>query len=99
MLEYDNREFEDIERPFSSFTYLIDSYRITSAVMPLVLAAEAKAASDSDVDRADTRIDNWLLHLPKCKQEIIKDDGQTDETLFLAHLMINTLVSLTCMLP
>jgi hypothetical protein len=41
---------------------------------------------------ADTRILNWFLYLPDCKQNVVTDDRKIDELMFLAHLSVNTSV-------
>jgi hypothetical protein len=86
--EYDCREFAEEEVVYSSFTYLIDAARIIGALQ--ALGQEPTKPSDPLLEIADTKLVNWLTHLPRCKQEIIDEDGKFDEILFHAHLLINT---------
>jgi len=89
--EYDNREFADTEIIFSSMTYLIDSIRILSAIMSTIHSS--REPGDKSLTWADAKYVNWSMYLPRCKQEIVKQNGKVDETLFLAHLIANTYVS------
>jgi hypothetical protein len=47
---------------------------------------------EPDLIAADTRLVNWLLHLPACKRLQVEDRGEVDEILFQAHMLYNTLV-------
>ncbi len=88
LFDYDNREFSNEEIIFSSFTYLVDVMRITSSVMNIRL--QDRQPGDGVLASADAKLVNWALFLPKCKQELVKDDRSVDETMFFAHLVFNT---------
>jgi hypothetical protein len=88
LFDYDNREFSDEEIVFSSFTYLVDVMRIASSVMNINL--EDRQPGDGVLASADAKFVNWALFLPKCKQELVRDDQSVDETMFFAHLILNT---------
>lgn len=85
---YDNREFADEDIIFSSLTYHIDSARILSSLLDI--HDEPRQPGDKLVMEADAKLMNWSLYLPKCKQELIKDDQTVDEVMFSAQLGINT---------
>ncbi|KAE8446843.1 hypothetical protein EG329_011620 [Mollisiaceae sp. DMI_Dod_QoI] len=85
--EYDNREFLDEDVVFSSMTYLVDAIRIASSNMPNINSSFCPGSRT--IAAADAKVVNWFLYLPKCKQEAVKEDGEIDETMFLAHMTIN----------
>lgn len=87
MKEYENRDFSDEEIVFSSFTYLIDTGCIISSLMSI---SHECSPDDSSLTAGDSRVLNWFLYLPKCKQDVIREDRTADETMFRAHLIINT---------
>lgn len=86
--EYDNRELDDTETPFSSFTYLIDAARMHGTCL-----AAGDVAGKSPIELVkitEANILSWHLHLPKRKRDAVCDDGSVDEVLFRAHMMIQT---------
>ncbi|KAH8799690.1 hypothetical protein F5884DRAFT_810890 [Xylogone sp. PMI_703] len=85
--EYDYREFVDEEIVFSSFTYHIDATRILSSLLDI--HDEPRLPGDRQLMAADAKLFNWFLYLPKCKQDIIKEDQSVDEVMFSAHIAIN----------
>ncbi|KAH6682468.1 hypothetical protein B0J14DRAFT_123063 [Halenospora varia] len=87
MIDYDNREFAEEDLVFSSFTYLIDSLRVASSILSLNL--EQKDPGDHHIEAVDAKFLNWSLYLPKSKQDILTKDGKVDETMFLAHVVVN----------
>ncbi|TVY65503.1 hypothetical protein LSUE1_G007116 [Lachnellula suecica] len=87
LADYDNREFDDEDIVYSSFTYLIDSLRICSAV--LTINMEERGPGERTLAAADAKFVNWTLYLPKCKQELVGKDQRVDETMFLAHIVMN----------
>ncbi|KAH8687102.1 hypothetical protein BGZ60DRAFT_392832 [Tricladium varicosporioides] len=87
MVDYDNREFAEDGLVFSSFTYLIDSLRIASGLLGLNL--ELKDPGDHHIEAVDAKFLNWSLYLPKSKQDMLTKDGKVDETMFLAHVVVN----------
>jgi hypothetical protein len=88
LTDYDNRDFDEDEIIFSSFAYLIDVGRILSST--IAITQLVKDPTDQKLDAADAKIVNWFLYLPKCKQEVIKENRNIDEIMFMAHLSINT---------
>jgi hypothetical protein len=87
LLEYEAREIAEEDFAFSSFAYLVDVARIMGCV--LSVRSELREPFDSLVSNADARMVNWGLHLPKYKQEVFQENGEIDELLFQAHMMIN----------
>lgn len=87
MFEYNEREFDESEISFSSFTYLIDAVRIMGSVMAIL--GNGGHFSESSVDNADGAMVNWELHLPEDKKDVLRSDGDIDEPLFQAHMVYN----------
>lgn len=89
---YDNRDLEPHDVVFSSFAYLIDAARITSANMDL--GHTTRNVTTQTLQSADARIVSWFLHLPESKHGMGGGgDHLSDEHMFLAHLCVNTWVS------
>lgn len=40
------------------------------------------------IDRIDAHLVNWRLHLPDTKKDFINSEGQLDEMMFQAHMII-----------
>ncbi|XP_044717710.1 C6 zinc finger domain-containing protein [Hirsutella rhossiliensis] len=91
LTEYDNRGFEDCEKDFSSFTYLIDATRILGT--SLAAGDIAGGSPSSLVKNAEANIMSWHLHLPQSKRDPVRVDGTVDEVLFRAHMVINTVAT------
>lgn len=85
--EYDSRELNGEQVVFSSMSYLIDAMRIASSTCSTRVVPFCPG--DRAILAADAKFVNWLLYLPRCKQEAVKEDRTIDETMFLAHVCIN----------
>ncbi|PVH81223.1 hypothetical protein DL98DRAFT_416953 [Cadophora sp. DSE1049] len=85
---YDSREFHDQEITFSSLTYLLDAIRMLSHSMSIIHSPHEPG--DKALTSTDAKFVNWGLYLPHCKREIVRPDGTVDETMFFAHLVVNT---------
>jgi hypothetical protein len=81
--------FED-EVEFSSGTYRIDAVRILHLVAPL---ANNPKASELDLEAADTKLANWMNYLPDSKRRLIQRDGEVDEMMFGAHMIVSAFVN------
>ena len=88
LANYDNREFDEDGTVYSSFTYFIDVGRIISSTLYVV--QNLGESLDQELDGAATKIVNWFIYLPNCKQEIMRSNGKVDEIMLLSHLWINT---------
>ena len=88
--DYDSREFHDQEITFSSLTYLLDAIRMLSHSMSIIHSPHEPGAKA--LTSTDAKFVNWGLYLPHCKREIVRPDGTVDETMFFAHLVVNTYV-------
>ena len=83
--EYDDSSFATEETVFSSFTYLVDAVRIMGKILEV---SRADALEYQSVNSADAYLVNWTLHLPASKRDIVANDGEIDEVLFQAHMII-----------
>jgi hypothetical protein len=83
--EYDDSSFAAEETVFSSFTYLVDAVRIMGEVLEV---SRADSLEYQSVNSADAYLVNWTLHLPPSKRDIVANDGEIDEVLFQAHMII-----------
>jgi hypothetical protein len=77
---------------WSSFAYRIEAMRILSSVLDMAASPHPQA------DAANASISSFLLSLPEEKREGVKDDGETDEVMSCA-LMIVHLASICLHLP
>jgi hypothetical protein len=82
--DYDNVDFVDDDFMYSSGTYRIDAVRLLGKVM----VSMHKDSDASAFDRADDHLTNWSLHLPDAKRKPMDRDGNVDEILFEAHMIV-----------
>ncbi|KEF52666.1 uncharacterized protein A1O9_11083 [Exophiala aquamarina CBS 119918] len=83
---------EETNFKWSSFAYRIEAMRILSNVLELAMSPQPQA------DAVNASISSFLLSLPEEKREGMKDDGETDEVMSCA-LMIVHLASICLHLP
>ncbi|PLB44820.1 hypothetical protein P170DRAFT_440047 [Aspergillus steynii IBT 23096] len=86
--EFDSREFDFSETPFSSFAYLIGAVRCAAAAISAVPRC-GKTASLDIIQAADAIVDGWLLLLPQEHKQVLTKTGEIDELIFQAHLVIH----------
>ncbi|KAJ6447188.1 Calcium channel YVC1 [Purpureocillium lavendulum] len=89
LTEYDDRGFDQVNVPFSSFTYLIDAARILGT--SLAAGDIAGGSPIALVKNAEANIMSWDLHLPPSKRDPVRPNGSVDEVLFRAHMRGGTL--------
>ncbi|UNI13301.1 hypothetical protein JDV02_000059 [Purpureocillium takamizusanense] len=91
LLDYEDRGFDEVDVPFSSFTYLIDAARILGTTLA---AGDVMGGSPvALVKNAEANIMSWDLHLPQSKRDPVRPNGSVDEVLFRAHMVINTVAT------
>lgn len=56
----------------------------------MALEIDVDNPNGPDLIAADTRLVNWVLHLPSSKRLQVEDRGEVDEILFQAHMLYNT---------
>ncbi|KAH7323156.1 hypothetical protein B0I35DRAFT_193805 [Stachybotrys elegans] len=86
--DFDSREFADESLTFSSFAYLIGAIRCAALAISISPKITRKEASEEVIQQADAVIDGWSLLLPKGSKEVMDKNGQIDELMFQAHLII-----------
>ncbi|KAI9846742.1 MAG: hypothetical protein M1838_001149 [Thelocarpon superellum] len=86
--QFHNRALSSDDIKFSSFSYRIDAVRILGSLMynmPRMPPDES-----SMVEELDATLVGWSLHLPASKREAIDREGNVDEMLFQANMIVNT---------
>lgn len=89
MQEFDSRDLAQESTSFSSFAYLIGAVRC--AALAISVAPKVAASEDSPqiLQGADSVINGWLLLLPKGQKQVMSKNGEVDELMFQAHLLIH----------
>ncbi|KAI1321261.1 N-terminal binuclear Zn cluster-containing/DNA binding domain-containing protein [Xylariaceae sp. FL0255] len=82
--DFDDQVFSGEDRMFSSFAYRIASIRILGRMMRL---PQSGFSPEDSVDKIETLLSNWRLHLPRFKRDCLFKDGQLDEMMFQAHMI------------
>lgn len=80
--DFDDQIFSGEEREFSSFAYRVASIRNLGRMMRL-----SGYPSDENVNRIETLLSNWRMHLPRSKQHSLNKNCQPDEMMFQAHMI------------
>ncbi|RYO82229.1 hypothetical protein DL766_006362 [Monosporascus sp. MC13-8B] len=86
MEDFDDQLFSGEEREFSSFTYRIAAIKNLGRMMRL---PNNGFPSDDNIDRIESHLSNWRLHLPASKRNCLTEDCQVDEMMFQAHMIIH----------
>ncbi|KAI0166526.1 hypothetical protein GGR57DRAFT_496790 [Xylariaceae sp. FL1272] len=84
--DFDDQLFTGEEREFSSFAYRVASIRNLGRMMRLPNSGQGITPEES-VDKIETLLSNWRLHLPRSKRDSVYRDGQLDEMMFQAHMI------------
>lgn len=75
---------------FSSFAYLIGAIRCAGrAILSAPRAAPVDDTSLQLIQVADSMIEAWLLLLPPSRASAMNNNGEIDELMFQAHLLIH----------
>ncbi|KAI0016301.1 N-terminal binuclear Zn cluster-containing/DNA binding domain-containing protein [Xylariomycetidae sp. FL0641] len=82
--DFDDQLFSGEEREFSSFAYRIASVRILGRMMRM---PQSNFPDDGNVDRIQSLLSNWRMHLPESKRHSLDKNGQLDEMMFQAHMI------------
>lgn len=84
MADFDDEIFDERNIVYSSFTYRIAAIRNLGRFLS---AKQEMLPAASIIDKIDTHLVNWILHLPPAKHQIVASDGRCDEMLFQAHMI------------
>ncbi|KAJ5566568.1 Transcription factor [Penicillium sp. DV-2018c] len=87
--QFDNREFSSEDIVFSSFAYLVGAVRCAALAISTVPKAANREDSELMIQAADSVLNGWLLLLPKTRKQVMDKDGEIDELMFQAHLLIH----------
>ena len=82
--EFDDQIFSGEEREFSSFAYRVASIRNLGRMMRL---SNNAFPNNENVDRIESQLSNWRMHLPPSKRDSLNKDCQPDEMMFQAHMI------------
>lgn len=84
--DFDDQLFSGEERLFSSFAYRVAAIRNLGRMMRL---PDSGFPGDESVDRIESLLSNWRMHLPASKRDSLTKDCQLDEMMFQAHMIIH----------
>ncbi|KAF2430088.1 hypothetical protein EJ08DRAFT_649886 [Tothia fuscella] len=84
--DYDDALFLNDTPIFPTSTYRIDAIRLLQKVFA---ASRASPTESYIVEAADVHLTNWTLHLPPTMRAPMDRDGNVDEILFQAHMIVS----------
>ncbi|KAG4414494.1 hypothetical protein IFR04_012371 [Cadophora malorum] len=82
--DFDDKALTGDDINFSSYAYRIAAVRNLGRVLKL---QQITFLDDPIIDRIDSHLVNWKLHLPYSKKSLLDNEGQLDEMLFQAHMV------------
>ncbi|GAP89716.1 putative C6 zinc finger domain-containing protein [Rosellinia necatrix] len=82
--DFEDQLFSGEDRMFSSFAYRVASIRNLGNMMRL---SATTFSPEETVDKVETLLSNWRLHLPEAKRHCLNRDGQLDEMMFQAFMI------------
>lgn len=86
--DLEDREFSGYDVEYSSFAYRILCGRTLGRFMRF---SPIQGPNDENLNRIETDLTNWRLHLPKSKRDALGADGRPDEMMFQAFMMLNAI--------
>ncbi|KAI1175795.1 N-terminal binuclear Zn cluster-containing/DNA binding domain-containing protein [Nemania sp. FL0916] len=84
--DFDDQLFTGEDREFSSFAYRVASIRNLGRMMRL---PSSGFSPEETVDKVESYLSNWRLHVPKPKRDCLNKDGGLDEMMFQAYMINN----------
>ncbi|KAL5051660.1 hypothetical protein BDW71DRAFT_57441 [Aspergillus fruticulosus] len=87
--EFNNREFLPSNVHFSSFAYLIGAVQCAAAAISITPKVAAAEDSTHLIQAVDCSLDGWRLLLPPERKHVMNENGEIDELMFQAHLLIH----------
>ncbi|EFW99612.1 c6 zinc finger domain containing protein [Grosmannia clavigera kw1407] len=82
--DFDDQIFTGEDREFSSFAYRIAAGRILGRFMR---CSPIHYAHDENLEKIQSLLSNWRMHLPASKRDNLTKTCQLDEMMFQAHFM------------
>ncbi|KAJ5052719.1 hypothetical protein J3E72DRAFT_232629 [Bipolaris maydis] len=89
--EYQLREFAEIEVVYSSMTYLYDAAMVVAFIMNTFI--QTAVINEALVESCDAKFAIWTSLLPSCKKDPLRLNGEVDEIMFMAHMVIAIVMS------
>ncbi|KAJ6780038.1 hypothetical protein PWT90_01210 [Aphanocladium album] len=90
--DWECREFDEEDRPFSSFAYLIGAVKCATLAKAASLKGDPQKKPSDILHVVDSVLDSWMLLLPKSKKQVMSRNGDIDELMFQAHLLIHVVM-------
>lgn len=87
--EFNHREFIPSSVHFSSFAYLIGAVQCAATAISITPKIAAVEDSMHLIQAVDCSLDGWRLLLPQEHKHVMNPDGEIDELMFQAHLLIH----------
>ncbi|KAL2129911.1 hypothetical protein VTI74DRAFT_7154 [Chaetomium olivicolor] len=84
MEDFDDQTFSGEDREFSSFTYRIAAARNLGRMMRM---PPVMFPGDENINRVQSLLSNWRIHLPDTKRDDVSKNCQLDEMMFQAHFI------------
>lgn len=84
---YDRIFFDDDEKEYASFCYAVDASRILKRTLNLGYAFDDHLVDQ--VESIDASIGSWFHHLPEFKRNLLRADGNLDQMMFRAYMVIH----------
>jgi hypothetical protein len=91
--DFDDRELAPEDIHFSSMAYLVGAARVTATAMLAVADVNPEDLSLQVMQRADSAFNGWVLSLPKDRNQLMDKQGEPDEMMIQAHLLIHVYAS------
>ncbi|EUC35340.1 hypothetical protein COCCADRAFT_77407, partial [Bipolaris zeicola 26-R-13] len=89
--EYQLRELAKIEVVYSSITYLYDAAMVVAFIMNTFI--HTTVINEALVESCDAKFAIWTSLLPSCKKDPLLMNGEVDEVMFMAHMIIAIIMS------
>lgn len=86
--EFDHREFIHDNVHFSSFAYLIGAVQCAATAISTTPKIAAVEDPTRLIQAVDCSLDGWRLLLPPEHANVMNKDGEIDELMFQAQLLI-----------
>jgi hypothetical protein len=86
MEDFDDQTFLDEDREFSSFAYRIAAARNLGRLMRM---PQTMFPDHQEIDRLQSNLTNWRMHLPDTKRDDLSKNCQLDEMMFQAHFIVH----------
>lgn len=83
------RFFSDDEQPWAASAYKVEATRILATIMSAEDKTPGTAIRSANADSFQASISSWWLSLPIHQRQAIREDGYSDESMFMALMIIN----------